>query len=146
MLASKWVRQAALDQWFTGKYLKQGHPAALEGMGRTAHVNLPDTIFFLAYQSFCFLLPCLQSIDSVPKRLSIMRSQALGIHAFQILLRHRFDHTGDMHQLAAGKNILLHKLADTAAQPISIETRRSNAVIQHQATGRQQAVYLAKIG
>ena len=135
MLPRQRIRQFPITHWFAGQDLKDRHPAALEGVRRAGHVDLPDAVFFFADDFFCGIAVRFQSFHPMPQRARIVRAQAFCIPAFQAVGGERFDDLRYVHQFAAGKYILFDEFADVAAQAFGVEATGSDAVIQHQPAG-----------
>jgi len=79
MLPRQRIRQLAIHHRLAGQDLKDRHPAALEGMCRASHVDLPDTVFFLADHFLRGLAVRFQALHPMPLCARLVRVQAFRI-------------------------------------------------------------------
>ena len=75
-----------------------------------------------------------------------MRTQVFGVHHFQPGARHVLQHGADVHQFAAGENILFNEVTHAGTELPVFQPAGRDAVVHHQSTGCQQAHDFAEVG
>src|SRR5688572_2183992 len=145
VFAGRREAETSISEGVSGKHLVDRHPAALEGMRGSGHVNVPDAVNLFARDSDGLLALCFQPFDPVPQGSGIVRSQALHVPAFEALLGHFLDDVGNVRELAPREHVFVDEGADVAADLFSSHGIQRNAVIEHDPTGFQEPPDLAEV-
>ena len=139
------MRELALGKRPPGQQLKYRQPSALERVRRSGKVDAPNTELFLADFAPGSIGVALQAVDPVPQGACVVLAQSLRVDQLQSGAGETLDHPRHVRKLSARKDIILDEIADAAAQAIDAEPVVGDAVIEYQAAGLEDALYLAEV-
>src|SRR6202158_2090612 len=139
------MRQTPAGQGFAREHLEDRQPATLECVSRARKVNPPDAEFFLADFATGSVGVGLEPVDPMPEGACVMLAQAFRVDDFQSFRRQTLHDSGNMHELAAGKDVFLDEIADTAAQAFRAELILRDAVVENPSSGLEGAVYFPEV-
>ena len=74
-----------------------------------------------------------------------MLAQAFRVDDFQSFRGQSLDNPGNVHELAAGKDVFLHEIADAAAQAFYAELILGDAVVENPSSGLEGPVYFPEV-
>src|SRR5437867_157321 len=139
------MRQSPTGQRLARKELENRQPATVKRVRGSREIDAPDAKLFLADFAARRLGMRLQAVDPVPQRACIVLAQRFRVDELQTLGRKTFDHPRDVRELSTGEYVLLHEVADPAAETLDPELVLRDPVVEHQSTWLEQAEDLAEV-